>query len=140
MKYLYACAPIFSHISSKVRRYINFLQSEFSYARSNSAISNLFIFKNAAVTQASFPLSLVAIILFITVGTICQETPNLSFSHPYCSNNRCAKHILLISYCSHPHNLMSYLCKASTFYPYYLSNSFSVGSLSKDSTIVSHSV
>lgn len=55
------------------------------YAFSNSAISNFFIFKNACVTRAICSGVPCPIILFIAVGTICHDSPNLSFNQPHCS-------------------------------------------------------
>src|SRR5438309_1380851 len=56
-----------------------------SAARLSSAISNFFICKKAFVTLANFSESEDRNISSIIVGTTCQDSPNLSFSHPHCS-------------------------------------------------------
>jgi hypothetical protein len=55
------------------------------YASFNWAISNFFILRNDSVTRANFVSFLSLSISSRTAGTICQERPNLSFSHPHCS-------------------------------------------------------
>lgn len=51
-----------------------------THAFSSALISNFFIFKYTSITFLAFAGSLKS--LGRTVGTICQETPNLSFSQP----------------------------------------------------------
>src|SRR4029077_887095 len=54
------------------------------YACSNVLMSSFFICSNAFITLSDFSAFLSCIISAKTTGTICQETPYLSFSQPHC--------------------------------------------------------
>ncbi len=56
-----------------------------SYALFKPAISILTICSIACMTRPDFAASLSCSSLPKMVGTICQESPNLSFSQPHCS-------------------------------------------------------